>query len=172
VALAVLDFVHAKRGRLGLSSSMTAVLVGGAIGILGTVVGWLLSFLTEARRLRKEARFAAELIFFELGLNLSATLGSYHEGYRHLLSRSAWDTHGPVLARIASSDVMTSLVLVYSTHYARLLNWFAGEDDEHWSEGHAETLDVIKEAARVVGRLTGRTPDQVEEYLVPFTVDR
>jgi len=155
---------------------VTGFLVGAAVGIVGTVVGWLLSVLTEARSRRKAAKVAARMIFFELGLNVGVAQrmaeSDWDPNYRHVLSRSAWDRYAADLTRVAPSDVVTLLAQIYSTHFTRMFLFLSMAMERRLPDGGEdecrEASEAITTAIRKVGQLAGENPSQVEAYLEPY----
>jgi hypothetical protein len=91
-----------------MDSTLTAALIGAAGGGIATAAGGLL-------RNHSNARTAARLIYAELTRNSTAV--AYYRRYGHWAapapSRTAWDDHGPLLARKRDSGIFEAVLRGY-----------------------------------------------------------
>ncbi|WP_427917382.1 M4 family metallopeptidase [Streptomyces sp. cg40] len=91
-----------------MDSTLIAALIGAAGGGVATAAGGLL-------RTHSNARTAARLIYAELTRNSTAV--AYYRRYGHWAapapSRTAWDDHGPLLARKRDSGIFEAVLRGY-----------------------------------------------------------
>lgn len=88
------------------------------LGLVGVVLGFILGFVAQWWREKREARSAAALVLGELVSNASAlqhlTSGSDLDA-RLAVSRDAWDRYGLLLLRIIRGEALAS---VYGAYHA------------------------------------------------------
>jgi hypothetical protein len=148
---------------------MDKFLVGAGVALVGAIVGWGLSFFTDRWRERKEGETAARLVFFELGVffTAAARLANDEPVHDSEVDASTWERYGAALSRIASTDLLSALAVIYTNE----VRWLSSQVDRQRqgksiiaSSGLGDTQRKVWKAAWDVGRLAQFSEVELSAY--------
>ena len=141
--------------------------VNALTALVAVLVGWLLGFGQQAWRDRREAKLAARLLLDEL-LYSKAELGNRRDNlewaaYRPI-SHRVWETHGSLILRLLSIDVMQELRMAdLSIDHADYLSKMIVESQPHLLRVPAITRRRAEQVEESMVRRAKAAVDEVEQ---------